>query len=233
MQLVLVCGGRGTRLFPRRVGPKSLVPLGGLSLLARLVGALDGVHTSAKPPIVVIDARDRETPAAIASLLPAARVVRQDRPDGVANALLLAEPFLDDVACAVLGDVFIDGSFAPFHHAPALLFWREAAAAETGKNFGISIDTAGAVRAVIEKPADPDGQKCGMGVYVLTRSTVAGFCRAPIDARTGERGITTAIQAAIDAGQMFAAVSFSGYYNNVNSPTDVAAVEQRLGQPVR
>src|SRR5438093_8940792 len=181
MQVVCVCGGRGTRLFPRRVGPKSLVPLGGSSLLARLAGALDGIHTSAKPPIVIIDAQDRETPAAVDSLLPSARVVRQEQPDGVANALVLAEPFMDEVVCAVLGDMFIDGAFAPFPHAPALLFSRAAAAAETGKNFGLSIDAAGVVRAVIEKPVDRDGLQCGMGVYVLTRSIIAGFCGAPID----------------------------------------------------
>ena len=138
---------------------------------------------------------------------------------------------MDDVVCAVLGDVFIDGRFAPFPHAPALLFWREAPAAETGKNFGISFDSAGSVRAVIEKPADRD-VRCGMGVYVLTRAIVSSFCDAPIDACTGERGITDAIQSAIDAGHAFTAVPFSGYYNNVNSPADVAAVEHYLARPV-
>jgi len=231
MQAVFVCGGKGTRLGPRRVGPKSLVPLGGSSLLARLIGALRGLHTSAKAPIVIVDAQDGETPAAVSSLLPEVRIVRQARPDGVANALLLAAPLLDDVVCAVLGDVFIDGRFAPFPHAPAVFFWREAPAEETGKNFGISLDGAGSVRAVIEKPADR-ALRCGMGVYVLTRSIVSRFCDAPIDARTGERGITTAIQSAIDAGNAFTAVPFSGYYNNVNSPADVAAIEHYLARPV-
>ena len=233
MQLVFVCGGRGTRLTPRQVGPKSLIPLGGSTLLARLAGALAGFHTSAKPPIVIVDARDQETPAAVTSLLPTARIVRQPRPDGVANALLLPEPQLDDRVCAVLGDVFVEGAFAPFPHVPALLFWRDAPPEETRKNFGISLDCAGAVRAVIEKPHDCRDMRCGMGIYVLGRSVISGFCGAPIDARSGEQGMTTAIQSAIDAGLTFDAVPFSGYYNNVNSPFDVAAVEHRLGQLVR
>ena len=232
MQVVLVCGGRGTRLWPRQVGPKSLVPLGGSSLLARLVGALAGVHTSAKPPIVVIDALDRETPAVIGALLPAARLVRQQRPDGVANALLLVEPQMDDLVCAVLGDLFVDGAVAPLSAVPGVLFWRGAPVEETRKNFGVMCD-GGIVRAVVEKPVDCDGLQCGMGVYVLSRSIVSGFRDAPIDGRCGERGITAAIQSAIDAGHAFAAVPFSGYYNNVNAPADVAAVEHHLAQPVR
>jgi dTDP-glucose pyrophosphorylase len=232
MQLVLVCGGKGTRLRSRRAGPKSLVPLGGTSLLARLTGALAGVHTSARPPIVIVDANDRETPAAIASLMPSATLVRQAQPDGVANALLVAEPLLDNMVCVVLGDVFVHGAIVPMPHTPALFVWRDASPVETRKNFGVSFDAAGVVRSVIEKPTDCDGLACGMGVYVFSHAMIADFARAPIDAATGERGITMAIQSAIVAGHSLDAVQFSGHYVNVNSPADVEAVERYLFQPV-
>jgi len=54
-----------------------------------------------------------------------------------------------------------------------------------------------------------------------------------IDPRTGERGITGAVQSAIDAGVRFRAIPFSGYYNNVNSSSDVMAVESYLARVVR
>ena len=228
MQTVFVCGGKGTRLAPRRVGPKSLVTVGGTTLLARIVASVGAFHDSARPPLVIIDAQDDETPLALTALLPTARVIRQAQPDGVANALLLAEPFLDNMVLVTLGDLFLDGAFAPFPRGPGLVVWRDAPAAETQKNFGVSLNADGSVSGVIEKPVDCRGLRCGMGVYVLTRSVISAFRDAPIDARTGERGITAAVQAALDAGVAFNAIPFSGYYNNVNSLADVAAVGHHL-----
>ena len=55
---------------------------------------------------------------------------------------------------------------------------------------------------------------------------------APTDARTGERGITDAMQAAIAAGVRFRAIPFSGYYHNVNAPHDIVAIERHLARAV-
>jgi dTDP-glucose pyrophosphorylase len=233
MQAVFICGGKGSRLRPRHAGPKSLVAIAGSTLLARLVAQIGRFHSSRKPPVVVVDAQDTETPEALVDLLPGARVVNQRRPDGVANALLLAQPFLDDLLIATLGDVFFQGVFPSMPRQPSLVFWPDGPAAETRKNFGIMATSDGTVSRVIEKPADCRGLTCGVGLYVLPRSAIACFARAPIDLRTGERGITGAVQTAIDAGIRFRAIPFSGYYNNVNSSSDVMAVESYLAQPVR
>jgi dTDP-glucose pyrophosphorylase len=228
MQAVFVCGGRGTRLRPAHSGPKSLLPVGGSTLLAGLVSRIAPLHSSRKPPLVIVDQPDNETPLALARLLPAARVLRQPRPDGVANALLLARPFLDEVAIVTLGDLFLDGAIGPLPDADSLFFARDASADETRKNFGMALGQDGVVAAVIEKPSEPAGVKCGMGVYVLTARTIASFQGAPVDPHTGERGITSGIQAAIEAGRRFQSTAFSGYYNNVNSTADVTAVEAHL-----
>lgn len=232
MQAVFVCGGRGTRLTPRRVGPKSLVQIGGSTLLARLVAYIGDLHSSREPPVVIIDSQDDDTPNALRHLLPAARVIHQAQPDGVANALLLARPFLDEDVIVTLGDLFFDGTFGTIPRGPGLLFWRDAPAVETRKNFGIALRSDGRVAEVIEKPADPRGLSCGMGVYVLTPSVISRFRDAPVDGCTGERGITAGLQAAIDAGIMFRPIPFTGYYNNINSYRDVAAAESYLAQPV-
>src|SRR5690242_19268425 len=102
MQAVFMCGVRGTRLA-RSGGPKSLVQVGGMTLLEGLVSKIGPFHTSTRPPVVVVDRGDELTPRALTSLLPNATIVRQPVPDGVASALLLARPFIDDVAIVTLG----------------------------------------------------------------------------------------------------------------------------------
>jgi dTDP-glucose pyrophosphorylase len=233
MQAVFVCGGRGTRLRSTYAGPKSLMPIGGSTLLASLVARIGRFHSSPKPPVVIVDAQDEETPRALGHLLPGARIVRQSMPDGVANALLLAQPLLDERAIVTLGDLFIDGAFGSFPREAGLAFWRDAPSAETAKNFGIITDRDGFASTVIEKPDDPCGVKCGMGVYVLTRQVISAFATATVDASTGERGITEGLRAAIAAGIRFKPIPFSGYYNNVNCGADIAAVERYLARPVR
>ena len=102
--------------------------------------------------MVIIDAEDQETPQAVIRLLPEAHVIRQAQPDGVANALLLARPFLDDVVVVTLGDLFLDGTLGAMPARASLVFWRSAPVSETQKNFGISANADGFVSEVIEKP---------------------------------------------------------------------------------
>src|SRR5689334_12659634 len=196
MQTVFVCGGKGTRLAPRPVGPKSLVPVGGASLFERLVTALHPFHQSRRPPIVILDAEDRDSPEAVRRLIPAARIVRQPEPDGVANAILLAEPFLDERVVVVLGDVFLEGSLPILPTNAALMVWREAPATEVSRNFGVVSDRHGRVVRVLEKPEPSPQLQCGMGIYILTTAAISCFARTPVGAN-GERGITAAIQCAI------------------------------------
>ena len=231
MQAVYVCGGKGHRLQPRPVRAKSLMPVAGASLFSRLVDRFGPLHRSTKPPVVIVDAEDEEMPRAVEALLPGARLVVQREADGVANALLFAQPLLDDAVIVTLGDLLFDGAFAPIDARPAVMLWPGAPAGEIRQNFGVVV-SGGIVSRVVEKPVEWRGLQCGLGVYVLTQPVISCFRDAPIDARSGERGITDGLQAAIAAGVAFRGILFSGYYKNVNSQADVAAVERYLARPV-
>ena len=232
MQIVFVCGGKGQRLQPRSVHAKSLMQIAGSSLLARLVAQFAPLHRSSKPPLVIVAAGDDETPRVASALLPGAHVVAQAQPDGVANVLLMVQPLLDEYVIVTLGDLFLDGSFAAFGAWPSLTHWPDGSEADTRHNFGIVANGA-VVTRVVEKPHDSRSMQCGVGVYVLNHEAISCFRAAPVNACSGERGITDGLQAAIDAGITFRVIPFSGYYRNVNSLGDVAAIEQRLARPVR
>jgi dTDP-glucose pyrophosphorylase len=232
MQAVFACGGKGTRLRPNHVGPKSLTPVGGLPLLKGLISRIAPFHSSPKPPLVIVDQQDEETPRALRHLLPEARIVHQPQPDGVANALLLAQPLLDRMMIVALGDLFLDGTFAPFPVDAGMVFWSGAPVGEAAQNFGIATRRDGFASSVVEKPLRSAGLKCGMGVYVLSRHAIDAFSAAAVDARTGERGITDGIQAAIRSGVRFRTIPFTGYYRNVNSGADLRTVERYMARAV-
>ena len=193
MQYVFVCGGRGTRLQPRRVGAKTLVRVGHSTLLERLVTSIGAQHHSEAPPLVIVDAHDAETPEVARALLPSAIMIRQREPDGVANALLLAYPHVAETVIVALGDVFLDGVFGPVSAEPTLVYWANARESDTEKNFGIRWRADGTVTEVVEKPSACEAMRCGTGVYVLDRNAISCFRQAPIDAATGERGSDQAV----------------------------------------
>ena len=228
-QLVVICGGRGTRWPGRPPGvPKSMVELAGEPLVARLWRQLRPHHTSIAPPIFVVAAGDTMVSGFVAARIPSATVVVQAAPDGVANAVRLALPHLTGPALVALGDVVIDGELAaPAPPAPALVIWREAPAAVTRRNFGVRLDRDGAPEAVIEKPTDADGLCCGLGLYSLTPEVIGRFGAAPVTPSTGEREITAALAFAMRTTR-FGVWGFTGRYFNLNTAADLAEAERIL-----
>src|SRR5687767_4855031 len=106
MEVVLVCGGTGTRLAGRPAGlPKSMVEVAGEPIVARLARALAGYG----PPVFVAARGDAHVPAFVAARHPGAPLVVQPEPDGVASAILLALPHLRGPALVALGDLVLEG----------------------------------------------------------------------------------------------------------------------------
>jgi dTDP-glucose pyrophosphorylase len=228
-QVVMICGGRGTRWPGRRPGvPKSMVELAGEPIVARLWRQLRSLHTSSAPPIFVVAAGDPMVPAYVAAQVPSAIVVTQSTPDGVANAVRLALPHLTGPALVALGDIVLDGELAaPPPSPPALVIWHEAPPEVTMKNFGVRIDREGAAEAVLEKPTDTTGLRCGLGLYWLTTAVIDRLGAAPVNPSTGEREITAALGFAMQTTR-FAVWSFAGRYFNLNTAADFADAERIL-----
>jgi dTDP-glucose pyrophosphorylase len=82
---------------------------------------------------------------------------------------------------------------------------------------------------VFEKPEPSPQLHCGMGIYVLTRAAISWFAKTPVGPN-GERGITPAIQCALDNGVAFSTISYSGFYRNVNTPADLDAAESQMAR---
>ncbi len=221
-QVVFICGGRGRRFARDNPDlPKCMVECAGEPLLAHLARRFLGGAAPSAPPVFLVRTDDQTVADWARANVPGHVIVRQDRPDGVANAMVLAARHVPHRAIFILADLVLSGAFAAWpEEGSALPYWSEAGAADTSRNYGMLLRD-GVVTSVIEKPADTAGLVCGMGVYLFTREVLEGFRTAPINPKSGEREITTAIAAAIEGGTRFAAPAFEGTYVNINTTEDL------------
>ncbi len=217
-QLVIVAGGRGTRLGSNRNYPKCMTHVGGVPILGRILDRFLPC-TSGPGPIVITGHSDLVTPDYLASKVGSAGIcVPQAYPDGVANAMLLATPWILHDAIVVLGDVVLDGTFSPIP-ANGVCVWPTAPVAATRENFGVW-EQYGKVLDLVEKPVDVAGLQCGIGVYALTHAAISAFHDVPLNPVTREREITEALRFIHRNGFPLEVFEFRGDYVNVNRPED-------------
>jgi dTDP-glucose pyrophosphorylase len=235
-QLVLICGGKGTRLRGDSAStlPKSLTEIAGEPIVSRLIRQFEALHTAGPGPIVIVAQGDELTPKLIRELLGSrAVVVEQAKPDGVANAILLALPHLIGNALVFLGDIVLEGVFSEMPvSGSAVCLWDEAPDDATRENFGVLLEN-GMVAELIEKPTEPRELECGIGVYALDRDCIAEFAQAPINPVKGEREITEALRYVNHHGFPLHAFHFSGAYININRLADRSQAEEILETYVR
>jgi hypothetical protein len=131
-------------------------------------------------------------------------------------------------ALVVLGDIVLDGELTePPPVAPALVIWRDAPPAVTTRNFGIRLDAGGSPAALTEKPTDAAGLVCGLGLYWLTPEVIDRLGAAPVNPRTQEREITSALAFAM-RDTRFGVWDFTGRYFNLNTAADLADAEAAI-----
>lgn len=131
----------------------------------------------------------------------------QPRPEGIAQAFLIAADFIGDEPCAlVLGDNLFFGhglsgrvSAAARHVAGATVF---ACQVEDPERYGvISFDAAGRPAAIEEKPARPASRWAVTGLYFYD-SEVVGIARSITPSARGELEITHVNAAYLERGRL-------------------------------
>ena len=209
----MTAGGAGTRLRPiTHTRAKQLVPVANTPILFRGIEAIVAAGID-EIGIVVGDTRD-EMRAAIGDGTQFGEHVKvtyieQDAPLGLAHCVLIAREFLgDDDFVMYLGDNMLEQDLTGFIEAfAASRLGDDAPAAQIllkqvpdPHRFGIaSLDDAGHVVALVEKPDDPPSDLALVGVYLFDRRIHDAVAAIEPSAR-GELEITDAIQWLIDEG---------------------------------
>ena len=207
---IILAGGSGTRLYPVTLGvSKQLLPIYDKPMIYYPLSAL--MLAGIRQIAIITTPHDQEqfrrTLGDGSQWGLELTYIVQPSPDGLAQAYILAEDFLDGAASAlVLGDNIFFG-----HGLPELL--SEASAQTVGgtvfgyrvadpERYGVvDFDENGRARAIVEKPSVPPSSYAVTGLYFLDGTAPARAAQVKPSAR-GELEITTLLEMYLDDGAL-------------------------------
>lgn len=207
---IILAGGSGTRLYPITTGiSKQLLPIYDKPMVYYPLSVL--MLGGIRDVCIITTPQDQEqfqrTLGDGGQWGISLTYVVQPSPDGLAQAYILAEDFLDGGPSAmVLGDNIFFG-----HGLPELLASADTQT-EGGTVFGyhvadperygvIDFDETGAVRAIIEKPQVPPSSYAVTGLYFLDE-TAPERARSVKPSARGELEITDLLENYLSEGQL-------------------------------
>ena len=216
---IILAGGSGTRLYPITMGlSKQLLPLYDKPMIYYPLSVL--MLAGIREIAIITTPQDADQFRRLlgdgAQWGLEFTFIEQPSPDGLAQAYLLAEDFLEGAPSAmVLGDNVFFG-----HGLPEVL--ASADATETGgtvfgyrvadpERYGVvDFGADGAVRRIIEKPAKAPSPYAVTGLYFLDGTAPARAARVQPSAR-GELEITSLLESYLADGQLRVELMGRGY----------------------
>ncbi|NLE50936.1 MAG: glucose-1-phosphate thymidylyltransferase [Chloroflexi bacterium] len=232
MKAVILCAGKGTRLYPVTLTmPKPLVPVANKELLRYAIETLTDM--GATEIGLVVDSLDSPIRDRLGDGLETVGVpltyIAQENPRGLAHAVKLCEPFVNGESFIVyLGDnIFQDRMRSLYENfreqkasaAIALTRVRNPSA------FGIAVLEGDHIARLVEKPKDPPSDLAIAGVYVFTAEIFEAIEHIKPSWRN-ELEITDAIQYLLDHGKLVLPYIVEGWWIDAGKPDAITLANQ-------
>ena len=227
MKGLILSGGRGTRLRPiTHTSAKQLVPVANKPVLFYAVEAIAAAGIEEIGIIIAPETGGEIREAVGDGSRFGVRVtyIVQDRPAGLAHAVLTAESFLDgDSFVTYLGDNLLQGGIIELVERfrasePAALILLTAV--DDPQNYGVAELDGDRVARLVEKPASPRTNLALVGVYLFAPA-VHDAARAISPSARGELEITDAIQHLVDAGARVESQIVRGWWKDTGQLADM------------
>ena len=224
---LILSGGAGTRLRPiTHTSAKQLVPVANKPVLFYGIEALVDAGVTEIGIIIAPETGDEIRAAAGDGSHFGAKItyIVQDKPAGLAHAVLTAEEFLAGAAFVMyLGDNLLrDGlrglvsTFIELEPEALILLTP----VKDPEHYGVAELDGDHIVRLIEKPKEPPSNLALVGVYLFSPS-IFEAARSLEPSWRGEYEITEAIQALIDEGQTVRSEVVTGWWKDTGQLADM------------
>jgi len=209
-QGVILAAGKGTRIQPLSEHlPKPLLPILDKPLLVWQIQEMRGLGI--RDIVIVIGHLGHHVVNELGNGSAHGvniTYVEQQEMLGIAHAVAQLTPYIDRPFLLFLGDIFFETSdlstmielFEPEGVGGVLAVKRESDIDAIRKNFTVTLDDAGFVERVIEKPLNPTTDLKGCGLYLFDNSIFDAIRRTPRTAFRDEYELTESVQIFVDQG---------------------------------
>ncbi|MFF5774186.1 glucose-1-phosphate thymidylyltransferase [Streptomyces californicus] len=234
MKALVLAGGTGSRLRPiTHTGAKQLVPVANKPILFYVIETL--VDAGITDIGMIVGATEEEIRATVGDggdFGAKVTYIPQDRPLGLAHAVLVARDYLaEDDFVMFLGDNFVVGGinglvreFEAERPDAAIMLTR----VKDPSDYGVAVlDAQGQVVRLEEKPRNPVSDLAVIGVYLFT-TAVHQAVRAISPSARGELEITDAIQWLIDQGHAVRSTVIGNYWKDTGSVSELLEVNRAV-----
>lgn len=249
---IILAGGSGTRLFPVTKGvTKQLLPLYNKPMIYYPISVL--MMADIKDILIITTPEDADS---FKRLLGDGRqfginlqYAVQPKPEGIAQAFLIGEEFLDGhPACLILGDnIFHGANFSTILDNAKINGFEEINSATVfgyyvndPERYGVAeFNQFGECLSIEEKPKNPKSNYAVVGLYFYPNDVVEKAKQVKPSAR-GELEITTLNQMYLEEGRLFVeklprgfAWLDTGTFDSLSDASNyVETIEKRTGQMI-